>query len=124
MLRGLPAASIAPIVRQNATMRRSETLAATDMSEARRRISDLGREKERKIPGRYAMFSADKAKELTMKITRTLTMMAVIGGLLALAAPAEAQRRGGNRGGGNMGQGNRGNFNNGHTTFATTRHFG
>lgn len=52
-----------------------------------------------------------------MKITRTLTMMAVIGGLLALAAPAEAQRRGGNRGGGNMGQGNRGNFNNGHSRF-------
>jgi hypothetical protein len=45
-----------------------------------------------------------------MKITKILTMIAVLGGLLALAAPAEAQTRGNRNGGGNF---NHGNFNHG-----------
>ena len=48
-------------------------------------------------------------------------MMAMIGGLLALATPAEAQNRGnrgGNRGGGgNIGNVNRGHSNHGHPRF-------
>lgn len=51
-----------------------------------------------------------------MTITRTLTMLAMIGGLLALAVPAEAQNRG-NRHGGGGNNGNRGNFNHGHPRF-------
>jgi hypothetical protein len=38
-----------------------------------------------------------------MKINKTLTMIAVLGGLLALSAPAEAQARGNRNGGGNRG---------------------
>ena len=54
-----------------------------------------------------------------MKLTRLFTLMLAAAGLLALAAPAEAQSRG-NRGGGNnnrgnmnRGDGNHGNFNRG-----------
>ncbi len=50
-----------------------------------------------------------------MKITKSLTMIAVLGGLLALAAPAEAQNRGNRHGGG--GDGNRGGFNHGRSGF-------
>ena len=44
--------------------------------------------------------------EIKMKITKTLTMIAVLGGLLALAVPAEAQTRGNRHNGGH----DRGNF--------------
>ncbi|MEO8045259.1 MAG: peptidoglycan-binding protein [Spartobacteria bacterium] len=50
-----------------------------------------------------------------MKITKTLTLIAMIGGLIALAAPAQAQNRGNRHGGG--GNGNRGNFNHGQPRF-------
>jgi hypothetical protein len=53
-----------------------------------------------------------------MKITKTLTMIAVLGGLLALAAPAEAQMRGNRNNGGNF---NRGNFHPGHPRFNNGR---
>jgi hypothetical protein len=57
---------------------------------------------------------AGQTEEITMKIIKALTMIAVIGGCLALAAPAEAQMRGhggGGGGGGNMHSG--GNWNGG-----------
>ena len=49
-----------------------------------------------------------------MKISKTLMMIAVLGTLLVLSAPAEAQRRGNRHGGGNM---NHGNFHPGHGRF-------
>jgi hypothetical protein len=47
-----------------------------------------------------------------MKITKILTMIAMLGGVLALAVPAEAQMRGNRHGGGNFG-----NFHRGHPGF-------
>jgi hypothetical protein len=50
-----------------------------------------------------------------MKTTKTVMMIAVLGGLLALAAPAEAQMRGHHPGGG--GNMNRGHFHPGNPRF-------
>jgi Putative peptidoglycan binding domain len=52
-----------------------------------------------------------------MKLTRTLTMILAAGSLMALAMPAQAQRRGHQGGGGNFNRGNfhHGNFN--HSRF-------
>lgn len=60
------------------------------------------------------LYSGQLEQGIKMKITKTLTMIAVLGGLLALTAPAKAQTRGNRNGGGNM---NRGNFHPGHSRF-------
>ena len=49
-----------------------------------------------------------------MKMTRTLTMILAAGSLMALAMPAQAQRRGPRGGGGNHGNFHRGNPHHGH----------
>jgi len=49
-----------------------------------------------------------------MKLTRTLIMILAAGSFMALAMPAQAQRRGHSGGGGNHGNFHHGNFHHGH----------